>query len=142
MAQFQRFPTVMCSRDHWCCIILALSNILRKCCKISTITIPNIATYILHYLCIVLPTGLRQKHKAPGQVLIIGTVQQCTEVDTLLWIVGFSSMSKNCAHVCNQAVMYMSEADVQCCIIRYLDYMYSEYIQYTCMVLKKISSVP
>ena len=62
MVQSHGFPTVMCRRDHWCCIIL------RKCYNkvaISTITIPN-----THFICTVLPTGLRQKHKAPEQVLI------------------------------------------------------------------------
>jgi len=29
----------------------------------------TIAILNIHFMCIVLPTGLRQKHKAPGQVL-------------------------------------------------------------------------
>jgi len=61
---------------------------------------------------IVLPTGLyKAKHKAPGQVLTIGTAQQYTKVSTLLWV---KRLAQSCAHVCNQAVMHMSKADVQC----------------------------
>ena len=94
MAQYQGFPTVMYRRDH-----CPPSNILRKCYN-NTITI-NIATYTLHGLCIVLPSGLRQKHKAPGQVLTVGTAQQYTEVSTLLLVQGLAQC-REIVHICMQ----------------------------------------
>ena len=86
-------------RDHWCCIILVpqiyYENVIIK----------------YYYPC----TGLRQKHKAPGQVL-----GYCSAINRSIYIVlatGFSSMQKNCVQVCNQAcnvVIHMNEGDVQC----------------------------
>jgi len=55
-----------------------------------TITIPYIAAYTLHCMCIVLPTGIRQKH----QEGYLGTAQQCTEVSTLLWVQGLAQCRK------------------------------------------------
>ena len=55
-------------------------------------------------MCIVLPTGLRQKYKAPGQVLryysVIHRSLCCKNVENY------------CAYVCNRAVIHMSEAGV------------------------------
>ena len=40
-------------------------------------------------MCIVLPTGLRQKHK-----VYLGTAQQYTEVSTLLWVQSLAQCRK------------------------------------------------
>ena len=60
-------------------------------------------------MCIVLPTGLRQNTKHQDRYL--GTAQQYTKVSTLLWV---QRLAQNCVHVCNQAAVHMSKADVQC----------------------------
>ena len=64
--------------------------------------------------CDVQKRSLVLHHTSPSNIL--RKCQQCTEVSTLLWV---QELQKNCAHVCNQAITYTSETDVQI-LIRYL----------------------
>jgi len=71
----------------------------------------NILIYNYHqYYFYCIPTGLRQKHKA-----YLGTAQQYTEVSSLLWVQGLAQCRKIVhMYVTMQAVIHMSEVDVQC----------------------------
>ena len=93
-----------CRRDHLVLHHTSPSNILRKCYNHIAPLLFLIQLYILYTVCAqqLLPTGLRQKHKAPGQVL-----RYCSAMQRSIYIAlgtRFSSMQKNYAHVCNQAV--------------------------------------
>ena len=80
MVQSHGFSTVMCRRDHWCCIIPAPLIYYEN--VINWVATNTIIIAIIHFMCIVLLTGLRQKYKAPGQVL-----RYCSAIHRSIYIV-------------------------------------------------------
>jgi len=120
VGQCHGFSTVMCRRNQWCCIILA-----------PLIYYENVI--IKHYYpC----TGLRQKYKAPRQVLTY-----CSAIHRSIYIAlasalatRFSSMYvENCVATRMQPSLQCSCTHEWGMLIRYIDYMW---VQNTCMVSK------